>query len=744
MDQEEIEPVSYRWVGPTRCQHIQGCVCDLEAIFVAGENSDLIWVRRTEASSEKTNLHMIEELKRRIHSRYEVRDGKLLGRIRPLSDSEMLKIDIQSSGNTNIRFVHLNMGSLPLRSITIKPMDPAIISSVMNGEVQWFASRGLQRTRRWFEQNVWRPYPRFCPDLEMKIRRYEKSGTFSLLVMAAREVSGFNAAFGMNHGRPHVISALENLSGEKIRQVMMSHSRPSDVMTDGLRKVLENVPNALDLMYEAWGLTGKINTQPAKLDPVRMEGMYFGASAGKYFENAKEFDLGKQDGVRARLIRKMGAQSIHAHTAVMERLKSYVKDGEPLPPSISVTNVKNEFKFSRWEKQKDAASFAKWKMAARTYEIVDKLLVEMERLTMTNRSVLEKSGPRASIAIGSKWTEGGAQHFMNYFKVKYGEEWKRAAGDGDIDKLDQSIHYIWLQFFVTMGGVYTNSNHPDYQWYMDMVAECAKRLSVRLVHFFADLWAIVVGKMPSGAWMTSHGDSWIMALWYFLFLVMEVASEPDLKKRSQLMEQALEAFFKVYGDDSISAADRLSGTYLRFNYENFNEWLQKYLIVRARDVRKDVEWCASVRNGRLNNDSIVFLKQYIIRNRQDGATRYLPFRPIDEYQMKAVWGREPKARDIYDFMMSILGNAYGTNGTNYEAWWWLRCVYLAACEGRDTELSLKTVQDRVNQDSSEIKKWRMKGIHVNDLVNGYPSWANLVSRNEFDPAVHCMPVSDWL
>lgn len=332
---------------------------------------------------------------------------------------------------------------------------------------------------------------------------------------------------------------------------------------------------------------------------------------------------------------------------------------------------------------------------------------------------------------------------MNYFKLKWGEEWRRATGDGDIDKLDQSIHYIWLQFFVTMGGVYADSSHPDYSWYMDMVAECAKRLSVRLVHFFADLWAIVVGKMPSGAWMTSHGDSWIMALWYFSFLMMEVASEPDLKKKSQLMDQAIEAFFKVYGDDSISAADRMSGTHHRFNYENFNEWLQKFLMVRARDVRKDVEWCASIRNGRLDNESIVFLKQYIIRNHRDSSSQYLPFRPIDEYQMKAVWGREVKDRDVYDFMMSILGNAYGTNGTNYEAWWWLRCVFLACSEGRDISKSLKTVQDRVNEDSTEIKKWRMRGVAVNDLVNGFPSWSSLVSRNEYVPSSHCMPVSDW-
>jgi len=614
----------------------------------------------------------------------------------------------------------------------------------MKGDMQWFASKGLQRSQRWFEQHVWRPYPRFCPDLELKIRRHETKESFSLLSLAAREVSGFNSAFGMIHGRPRVIASCENLEGEKVRQVMMSHSRPSDIMTDGLRKVLEIVPSALDLMYEAWGLTGQINSQKPKLDPGRMDDMYLGASAGKYFEQAKEFDLGYQDGIQVKLIRKMGAQSVHAHTAVLERIKSHIKDGEDLPPSISVTNIKSEYYFSKGEKQKDEATFAKWKMKARTYEIVDKLLVEIERLTMTTRSILEKSGPRASIAIGSKWTKGGAQHFMNYFKVKFGEEWKRASGDGDIDKLDQSIHYIWLQFFVTMGGVYADSSHPDYSWYMSMVAECAKRLSVRLVHFFADLWAIVIGKMPSGAWMTSHGDSWIMALWYFCFLIMEIFSEPDLKKRSDLMEQAIEAFFKVYGDDSISAADRLSGTHLRFNYENFNEWLQKYLLVRARDVRKDVEWCASVRNGRLNNDSIVFLKQYIIRNHLESSTQYLPFRPIDEYQMKAVWGREPKDRDIYDFMMSVLGHAYGTNGTNFEAWWWLRCVFLASCEGRDMTKSLMTVQDRVNQDGSEIKKMRMRGIEVKDLANGFPSWSDLVSRNEYDSVSHCMPVSDWL
>jgi len=558
------------------------------------------------------------------------------------------------------------------------------------------------------------------------------------MILSARRLSGFNTAFGMTNGRPHVISALENLTPEKVRRVMLSHARPTDTMTPQLREVLKYVPSALDCMYEKWGVLKDHGTQPAEISAAHLDGAYLGSAAGSYFEKEHKYLISDDEDAKVTLTVKMGQKKVHSHHAVTELVQSFVTDSTPLPPSISTTNMKNEYFHSAGEKQKDEATFKKFRDKARTYEIVDEITVEMERITQSVRALLEKS-ETSSIAIGFKQGRGGIHRMAKKIRVTWQEEYKRAIGDGDVEKLDQSIHYIFLQLFYTMAGVYYKPGSAEYKNLMRVIHEVADRMSVRLVRFFKKQWAIIVGKMPSGAWMTSHGDSWIMALWYYLFIIMQINAAPA-DQRAAMYEDAIVGLhaFLVYADDSVTANARGFAS-LRFGYDAFTRWLSHFLSVKTRDVRPDVEFCCAVsEGGMLSNDSLVFLKLYMLRNRrhQSMETKYVPFRPLTEYQLKSVWGREAKDRDIYDFVLSLLGHSYGTHGTNYRAWSWLRSCYVAAMAPMDFTQSLATVIDRAYSEDTMTSKIRAAGMSLEDLSNGFPRWDALVSRCKYEPGYH--------
>jgi len=346
-----------------------------------------------------------------------------------------------------------------------------------------------------------------------------------------------------------------------------------------------------------------------------------------------------------------------------------------------------------------------------------------------------------NISVGMKWSRGGGDKLAERLGVKRGREWQRVFGDGDFDALDQNIHYIFIQLFYWMGGVYFKKDHKDYEIMMRIIKFLAQTVSARLVRFFQHLVAVVVGKMPSGCWMTSHGDSWIVLLWFFIFGIMQILKAP-LHKRAYL-ENCLVVriiILIVYGDDHILSNDRDETAEL-FSEEQFMHWCTTYLKVTIRDARSDVPFCVQTRNGYKTSPGIVYLKHFMVRNREvsHGQSYYLPFRDMCDYQIKCVWGKECKDRDIYDFLLSTLGHAYGTYASNYDAYSWLRHAHVAAIDtlgaGKYVE-SLGEAMDRGHTNSDFMKKMRQADISMQEIFGGYPTWETLVAKNTYDSAYH--------
>jgi len=175
--------------------------------------------------------------------------------------------------------------------------------------------------------------------------------------------------------------------------------------------------------------------------------------------------------------------------------------------------------------------------------------------------------------------------------------------------------------------------------------------------------------------------------------------------------------------------------------ELYERWLKTYLKVEMRDVRSDCPLLVAPRGGFHYGSGIVYLRHFGIRNQNDspGQPYYLPYRDCEDYIMKAVWGREAKDRDVYDFMLSILGHSYGTYASNYYAYLWLRNAFVAAINTvpeRSWSGSLATVLLRAHTNIDFNKKMRQAGINMQDIKCGYPSYDFLIQKNIYDHVYH--------
>jgi len=276
----------------------------------------------------------------------------------------------------------------------------------------------------------------------------------------------------------------------------------------------------------------------------------------------------------------------------------------------------------------------------------------------------------------------------------------------------------------------------------------ARTVAARIVRVFKRLWAVVVGKMPSGAWMTSHGDSWILALWFYMFGIMQISKAPIEDRERMEQELVLRVIIMiVYGDDQVLAMLR-NETVPYFNIEQFTIWCKVYLNVILRDVMHDIPYVVETRNGYAQAEGVIFLKHFNARNKSTlpGQSYYLPFRNMVDYQIKSVWGRECKDRDIYDVILSVIGHSYGTYGSNYDAYSWLKHMYVSSFTliGNTPGETLGTAVSRAHTNSDFVKKMRQADIQMEDLRKGFPTWETLVKKNVYDDVYHSQVREDFV
>jgi hypothetical protein len=332
------------------------------------------------------------------------------------------------------------------------------------------------------------------------------------------------------------------------------------------------------------------------------------------------------------------------------------------------------------------------------------------------------------------WSKGGADSVARKLGVTRDNCFKPTIVEGDAKLYDQSVREFFVNLYFSTMSAHLDTHDKDYPLIEMILKFLIRNMINRITQLFGSIWGVVQGGVPSGAFNTSHMDSWIMALYFFLFCVWQIHQAPDLE------QEELESYFMliirivVYGDDHFynkgdgKCADHFSG-------QRFADFMKKYFSVYIRDLKENIPFCSTPNGDFLRIMGATFLKYQFVLNpdRSPGQADFLPYRESREYIVRAVWGRTPRKRDAIDVMLSLLGHAYSTYASNRCAYDRMHVYYqeLARTLGQSNEDLAAAMSSRLTVD--DLKKIRQLGMTPEELLQGYPTWETLVEKNIVDP-----------
>jgi len=335
------------------------------------------------------------------------------------------------------------------------------------------------------------------------------------------------------------------------------------------------------------------------------------------------------------------------------------------------------------------------------------------------------------IRIGHRWGKGGADTLADCLNVLDG--WLADLVEGDVKNFDMSVKAVFVNLYYSSMFVHEDPTHPDHPVKELILKTILKAILSRVTHLFGEVWGVQRGGVPSGCYNTSHMDSWVMSLYFYLFATYQIMNAPPADR--PILEKQLIQIIRliVYGDDhAYKKGEGLSATY--FSGAQFANFMKTHFDVDIRDIKDGICFLSEASNGWLTSVGLTFLRHQFVENtdKRPGQSKFLPYRETREYIARAIWGREPKERDVVDVLLSVMGHAYGTHGSNYDAWKSLKYIYAELLQeiGTDYMGSVGDAIDRLGE--ADLKKWRQHGITVEDLRRGFPTWTELRSRNFFD------------
>jgi len=682
------------------CAHDEHCQCDLELI---GKGPMQGFYYRTR---EKDRGLQYSEASARLASEF-----KLVGeRIVPCFSNETehyLKNFIQKKNVVLIQ-PPLNIPSCPE---SVLPVDPDI------------RMRGIMK-------NVDRhmlPIIFKCPVEDIPFDSVWDPQDYSLVSLIYRQQSAYWHAYGTHHGRMTYIAAQAGLYPHKFADAIGAYQRHVNDVFDVAKGPLAYLNLATDYMYSAMGIT-EFQTIPCSLDFSNLDDVYLGSSSGIHSGPSVTHEL--PDNVKIKI--SPNGKKAENFEADINKIFNFLVSEQEFEVFFSIS-PKNENFFDKL-KLYDKELYERWESKLRLFIIPTSTFVLAEKLVSKIRMLVERG---KIIQIGRKWSWGGAQFIAHLLGLNKGMYWDPVLVEGDIKNFDQSVNVIFVRWYMSTMLIHENPKDPDYLFKQKIVEYLAKNLMCRLTRLFSNLWAQVIGGVPSGIFNTSHMDSWIMALYVFLFLVWQLVNAQECDKEE--LETAIHSFaLLVYGDDHLWNKG-FGLTAVKFSGTLFAQFMKEMFDVTVRDIYDGIPLCSKVMNGQLVSRGACFLRHFFVENPYGalpGQADVVPFRETFEYISRAVHGRETKNRDLMDVLLSVIGHAYGTYASNKIAYDTLHCMFKAIIT--EVNLPIHTVLGdvvaRVGDD--DIRKLRQMAITVEDVLHGFPKWETLVERNTYKPSVH--------
>jgi hypothetical protein len=334
------------------------------------------------------------------------------------------------------------------------------------------------------------------------------------------------------------------------------------------------------------------------------------------------------------------------------------------------------------------------------------------------------------IRIGMKFWHGGSWELAKYLNYDNpGIFWC----DGDIESLDKCVKDWQLYLYIAAGKRYfnwENMNRPQKKMLTRLIRLLMYHISNKVVLEIGTFWRFIRGVMYSGGKETSHGDSWIMALVFFLYINDVCSQYPNMAP--VIMEQVnlLYIVIVVYGDDHIWSCPK----FLRhiINVQSFARFLKEVCDMNLRDYKEYDEFLSIPdKYGDLIYKGPKFLKRYFIASNEFGLPPVLPYKPMNEAMLKMFFSESGVKED---YILKAIGAAYDSMGTNKVFYNMVREFYSTMIRG-DPRTPAQMYADASSRRDLNLKinKWiYLHGMTPSQLFDHFPSMKELMRRHVYD------------
>jgi len=481
--------------------------------------------------------------------------------------------------------------------------------------------------------------------------------------------STYNRVFGWRliDGRPHnhTMYSMDSFYPNKIRAIFGKLDETPNISVDVYPLISSILSEALSMLYDYTGTKKYFKTQRFCYDPMVLDDtrVPLDTSAGRFFPISQAT---KVDGVLYKIVGN-GKKGNVLQRALDSFNHSYerVQQGKEPEFRVPLVNVAQKPEmFSRYDVEDDVQYEKKFDKCRDFYIVnIDGYLQSL--VYQNYRQHIERGahGRESSIMIGFKFWKAGAARFAKYMH----------SGDkrffwitGDFESLDIKVKAFFLSLYTTEAMRYINSGKmsaADYAFLIQLGKHCGIHLTHKIINLFGDVWRIMSGVMPSGAYETSHGDSWIVLL-YWCLMVAQVASTSRYGPRILQAVKQGEMPFKVYGDDFCAGVLRELRSEI-----NGKVFMQSCALYGAklRDVEEHDSFLSVVDPiiGEVIRPGVVILKRYFVLRDQVGGgsslPEILPFRPMSTILFKLGYGLSRTYADMVPIAVALAYESFGIN-----------------------------------------------------------------------------------
>jgi len=507
------------------CTH-QGCSC---VHLITGNCEELSGY---EYKLPTSNMHAAcHEWARDFMSRYTWQDGKIVSG--STSDPSLVHL-VAGLAGTNVNIIRPPMGNT--KFMTEKPVEtlsPDIEKIVRVADTAWLRHKtGYRMTENFYHQIFSEESKKGEEEWTKEKARIEKAPKLIDLVAKSFGVSMWQIVWGKRHGYPHWTARGEGLYPTKAPQTILKNAALTDRLPavrerdqarssgDKLKeecaqakidKINSAAAPALEWMYQNFGTRKDWGTCKMGMNYEGLDDRYLAASAALKKGRESQHQLNPT----TRLKVSVSGKKYENHLPDLDAVLAFIANPDNDPFTVYQTWIKEENAMhpgKNWTPKAYEENLLK----ARTFVAPSSVYAAMEIL-VGQRMKFERG---RVIRIGSSWKHGGADALAYALGIRtILEALEPVMVEGDVTNFDQRVLAHLTNMYLSFGLIYDDPDDPWYPQRRLITEYLIRHMMCRIVHLLGPVWAIQTGGVPSGCQNTSHMDSWVMAFWFFSFLL---------------------------------------------------------------------------------------------------------------------------------------------------------------------------------------------------------------------------------